>query len=55
MLINENDVDPDAPKASKPHWTVVCDFQAGGCGASCGYRHTKELAEISWNGRQEAL
>lgn len=30
---------------------VVCDFTAGGCGASSGYRETYEEAATAWNMR----
>ena len=30
-------------------YTVVCDFQQGGCGASCGYASYKEKAIKKWN------
>lgn len=35
------------------YYTVVCDFNKGGCGASCGYAPTKKEAEEKWNKRAE--
>lgn len=32
-------------------FTVVCDRDKGGCGATCGYRGTREKAAVAWNGR----
>lgn len=32
-------------------YAVVCDFTQGGCGASGGYRETKEQAITAWNKR----
>ena len=33
------------------YYTVVCDFNKGGCGASSGYRATKKEAIEAWNRR----
>lgn len=33
--------------------TAVCNFNKGGCGASGGYRRTKEEAIEAWNRRVE--
>lgn len=30
-------------------WTVCCDYNSGGCGATAGYRGTREEAIESWN------
>ena len=32
-------------------YTVVCNAQKGGCGASCGYSYTKRDAKKKWNRR----
>lgn len=32
-------------------YTVVCDADKKGCGATCGFRKTKEEAANSWNRR----
>lgn len=36
-------------------WTVFCDASGDkvGCGASCGYRMTKEEAIAAWNRRDK--
>ena len=35
----------------KVHYTVVCNARRGGCGATCGWRATKEDAITAWNTR----
>lgn len=34
-----------------PCYTICCDFNQGGCGASSGYRLYKEEAIKAWNRR----
>ena len=35
-----------------PAWTVTCDVNKGGCGASCGHWHeAREEAIKAWNTR----
>ena len=32
-------------------YTVVCDHDKGGCGATCGFRSSREVAALFWNTR----
>ena len=34
------------------YFTVICDYQYGGCGSSGGYRKTEEDAIKLWNTRR---
>ena len=45
--------DSDAIKNDDDHinFTVCCDFEQGGCGATCGYELTKAKAITKWNTR----
>lgn len=40
---------------SSTHYDVVCDFTAGGCGASTGPRESAEEALADWNTRAPIL
>lgn len=34
-------------------YQVVCDYKAGGCGASSGYMESKDAAREAWNRRAD--
>ena len=42
-----------SPQSGVNHtmYTVICDFNEGGCGSSCGYKYSKEEAIELWNNR----
>ena len=39
------------PLTYPERFTVVCDFLKNGCGATCGYHDTAEMAVNKWNTR----
>ena len=39
------------PLVDPERFTVVCDFNSNGCGATCGYHDTAEMAVKMWNRR----
>lgn len=45
------DEDEDAAAYATGQYAVVCDAQAGGCGATAGYGNTKEIVIQKWNRR----
>lgn len=48
--------DEDIPVWAEEHWTVVCDYLKGGCGASTSGRYkTPEEAIAAWNGRPSKI
>lgn len=45
------EIDMDDEEGADNQWAVVCDYHAGGCGATSGYRNTPEAAVDAWNRR----
>ena len=44
-------IDMDDEPGADNEWAVVCNYNAGGCGATSGYRDTPESAVDAWNRR----
>ena len=42
--------DKDEDKYARMY-TVVCDHEKGGCGATCGFKSSPYYASLSWNTR----
>lgn len=40
---------------SESDFTIVCDAQKSGCGATCGYAASKERAIQKWNRRGKSM
>lgn len=49
QVIHDNDC------AGSGYYAVNCNFNLGGCGATCGYAPTEEEAVEKWNKRGEAV
>ena len=45
--LNDYHEDEDAVKM----FTVVCDYDKGGCGATCGFHSSEYYAALYWNTR----
>lgn len=45
------EIEERSPEEGTGYYAAVCCFQNGGCGASSGYRETKEEACAAWNER----
>ena len=45
------EIDMDTEPGADNERAVVCDYNAGGCGATSGYRNTPEAAVEAWNRR----
>jgi len=43
------------PDDGTGYFAAVCNYQNGGCGASGGYRETKEEAIAAWNNRESEV
>ena len=50
--VGEHEMEEDESSEAYSHYDVVCDFNAGGCGASTGKQYTSmEDAAEAWNRR----
>ena len=45
--LNDYQENDDAVKM----FTVVCDYDKGGCGATCGFHSSEYYAALAWNTR----
>lgn len=50
---NSSENSCDCQPELMPYYTYFCDVRKGGCGATCGYQDTPELAVAAWNRRAD--
>lgn len=52
-LLDENEIEGNEDEGFEevPYYAVNCPYNHGGCGATSGYRPTKDYAANVWNGR----
>lgn len=50
---DSRDTDCDCGESLSSGFAIVCNFKAGGCGASGGYRDMMKEALTEWNRREE--